>query len=109
MSWMLSSCDNLQQVCGVTYLRYPEISMLTWPMELLQWVREAVGCPDWSLPKFRETEMEMSSTLRSKVPYKLLGGRNEKQGVYNQSPPERGASTSRPKCVSQAPLNSCVP
>ena len=55
--------------------------MLTWPVELLQWVMEAVGHPDWFLPKFREIEMKVPSTLRSKVPYKVLGGRNEKQRV----------------------------
>ena len=68
-------------VWGVTYLMCPEISTLTWLMELQQWVTETVGRPDWSLPKFRETKMEMPSTLRSNVPCRVLGGRNEKQRV----------------------------
>ena len=39
-----------------------------------------MGRPDWSLSKFRETKMEMPSTLISNVPCKVLDERNEKQG-----------------------------
>ena len=86
-----ASLTNLQQGHGVTYLSFPEMSMLMWPMELLQWAMEAVSRPDWSLPRFRKAEMQMSSTFISKVPSKELIGSYEKQMVYNQSPPGRGA------------------
>jgi hypothetical protein len=45
---------------------------------LLQWATEAVGLPDWSLPKFRETKMEMPFIFRSKVPWRVLVVRKEK-------------------------------
>ena len=78
------------------------MSTLTWPMELLQWATEAVGRPDWSLPKFRETEMEMPSTRTSKVPSRVLIGRNGKQ-MYDQSPVGRGAN--RMQTSPQFPTN----
>ena len=68
---------------GLTYLSFPEMSTLMWPMELRQWATEAVGRPDGSLPKFSETEMEMPSTLTSKVPSKVLVGGYGNQIVYD--------------------------
>lgn len=79
MSWMPRHLDKLLQVHAVTYLSRPEMSALMWPMELWQWATEAVGRPEWSLPKFRETEMEMPSTLTSKVPSRVLIGSYGKQ------------------------------
>lgn len=48
-------------------------------MELLHWATEAVGLPDWSFPKFRETEMEMLYTVRSKLPCRSLVRRKAMQ------------------------------
>lgn len=91
--------DNLQEEPGVICLNCPEMEMLTLPAELLQWATEAVGRPDRSSPKFRAMEMEMLSIRRSKVPCRMLVGRNESQMVDNQPSPRRGAGTQTQVCL----------